>query len=496
MKTLYPTLFVPLVLVALSFFPTSGSASETRVDSTGGLTTILTDESTDLNLFLDGNPAGLVLLNTRDRVDLSGDWLYSDQEGPWGSNKQQIFTTIPRYTDDPIKYEGLMLFPDPHWAVQVLGDFLSTQGVPSTPNAGDTSTTTQYRTLIRGAYAFSFGALGLEILNTQSDVQYDPGLYWPNNIYPYVGLASGSSAQNQLLVKTGFITTFPATTSSSDPRWQVGGHLTLQPVGAVQNQALNAFYASSPAFPINNVITTGGYLGWGAELLYELPTVAKVRFSVNIVNSDADFAQTVPFTSTFFATTAKFHSVQYGSMDAQGAFKLTLPFSEEENIKLGGSIDGFFNNTNLLRAAGNIYDNEDRQQIGIRFGVGLESPKDYTMGFQWKSLNQTNGNNATNNPGTALNLTGNNYDYYQLALGGEKWVASTWAFRMGLVAELDSYIGTSYNTLTTTVDVGTGLEESFGRADFRFLLGQTMDANNSSNTVGLIGAELSATFFL
>jgi hypothetical protein len=134
--------------------------------------------------------------------------------------------------------------------------------------------------------------------------------------------------------------------------------------------------------------------------------------------------------------------------------------------------------------------------VAIRLGVGLESPKDYTMGLQWRSQNQVNAANAINNTGTSMTTTGADYDDYQIALGGEKWVSSTWAFRMGLVGEVDSYSATSYTTVTTTLDAGMGVEESFGRADFRLLLGQTMDLNSSSNTVGLIGSELSATFFL
>jgi len=85
MKTLFQTLSVPLVLVGFALLPTISPASETRVDSTGGLTTLLDDETDNLSLFLDGNPAGLVLLNTRDRLDVSGELSYLDQEGPWGS---------------------------------------------------------------------------------------------------------------------------------------------------------------------------------------------------------------------------------------------------------------------------------------------------------------------------------------------------------------------------------------------------------------------------
>src|ERR1035441_7911592 len=186
MKTLFPVLGL-LVLVVCGLSPTICPASENRVDATGGLTTLLEDETTDLDLFLDGNPAGLVLLNTRDRLDLSGEWLYSAQEGPWGAHQQQILTTIPRYTDNPIKYEGLMLFPDPHWALQVLGDYFSSQGVSITNYSADTQALTDYQQLVRTAYDFGFGAVGLEILNVENDKRDDPGLFNPN-----IGLLAGT----------------------------------------------------------------------------------------------------------------------------------------------------------------------------------------------------------------------------------------------------------------------------------------------------------------
>src|ERR1019366_384530 len=191
--------FCLLLLVGLAGKPTISYASENPVEATGGLTTIMTDETNDLSLFLDGNPAGLALLNTRSRFDLSGQWFYSDQEGPWRSNKQQTWTTIPRVSDNTIRYEGLMLFPTPNWAFQVLGDFLSTQGLPV--YLSDTNTLSQYRGLVRAAYALPFGAIGLEFLKIESDNNYDPGL-----LNAYTGLSSSSSGQNQMLIKTGIAT--------------------------------------------------------------------------------------------------------------------------------------------------------------------------------------------------------------------------------------------------------------------------------------------------
>jgi hypothetical protein len=83
-----------------------------------------------------------------------------------------------------------------------------------------------------------------------------------------------------------------------------------------------------------------------------------------------------------------------------------------------------------------------------------------------------------------------------LAFGGEKWLAVTWAFRMGLVLEEDVDGQTSQKNFSTTINAGIGLEKAFGRADIRFFLGQTSDLNDSANTVGVTGAQLATTVFL
>ncbi|HJT24022.1 MAG TPA: hypothetical protein VJ873_05565 [bacterium] len=492
MKTFSQTFLGLLLLLGwIALFPSAGRASEARVDSTGGLTTILDDETDNLDLFLDGNPAGLVLLNTRDRFDLAGEWSYSDKEGPWGSDKRQVLSTIPRSTDNPVKYEGLMLFPDPHWAVQVAGDALVNQGVPSSLYSNDTETDFQYRGILRAAYALPALSLGLEILDMESDNRFDPGLY-----NPYVGIASGSAAQNQLLLKSGFIATFPERTSPQDPRWQAGGYFEAQLGSAALDKTLDVFYNGSPSFPVRQTDSTADFTRWGAELLYELPSVAKLRLTASLVNSDDDFEQSVPAASAYFGNLPRYRSSRFQSVDVAAAFKLNLPFSDADNLKIGGSLDGFFSNQDILRVDGSVSSNNQRDQVGTSFGIGLENPKEYTMGVQWKSLSHAKAGDAVNVAGTSASLSGTDYAYYQVAFGGEKWISSTWAFRLGLVGEVDDDSATSISSLTTTINAGAGVEEVFGRVDFRLWLGQAGDLNNQANTQGLIGTQVSATIFL
>src|SRR5579871_3122011 len=384
-----------------------------------------------------------------------------------------------------------MLFPDPHWALQVTGDTLITQGVPSANYSNETETDSQYRGMVRVAYALPFGALGLEIMDTESDTAYDAGLF-----NPYVGITSGSAAQNQVFLKSGFITTFPGPTSPQDPRWQMGGHFETQVGSSDLDKNLNVAYSTPPPFTVSQTNTTSDFTDWGAELLYELPSVAKLRFTASMINSDNNFEQSVPFTSAYFGNLVHYHLAQYQAMTVGGAFKVTLPFSETENLKLGGMVNGFFFNQDILRVGGTVSSNNQREQVATAFGVGLENPKEYTMGLQWKSLSYTKASDVINIGGTTSSVSGTGNSYYQLAFGGEKWVSSTWAFRLGIVGEIDDYVDTSISALTTTIDAGTGVEEAFGRMDLRFWLGQSSDMGNQANTMGLIGAEVSTTLFL
>lgn len=477
-----------LALVGASLWSTISQASEIRVDSAGGLTTVMTDETNNLDLFLEGNPAGLVLLNTHDRLDLTTQWAYSNTLPVTQGSLQQAFSTIPRLTDaNYIRYSGFMTFPNPQWAFQAAGDFNNLSGQPA--YSYDTFRSTQYRGLVRSAYNAGPFCLGLEVLNVEFDKAYDPGLF-----NPYVAVQSGSSGDNQTILKAGLITTFPEKAPEDAPRWQAGGVFATQVGPSAQTLNANFFYNNSPSFSLQQIVTTSNYFFFGPELRFEIPNRLIIRFSYFIDNTDTDFSQNVAQTSTYFSSLTKFHSSQFQSMNATGAFRVNEPLNDKENLKIGGSLVTYFNNTDLLRPAQNVYDSQNKQQINVTLGVGLEALQDYTFGLQFKSQNYLYGNqNIPNNP--SQNNT--DYDSYQLALGGEQWLTPEFALRMGLVVEEDVYTqSVNLQTLNSSFVAGVGFKTTGFKFDAKLSLGQTFDINNSNNSTLLTGAGLSGTLFL
>ena len=213
--------------------------SETRVDSTGGMTSILTDETTDLSFFMDGNPAGLLLLDTHDRLDEAFQWGSQNGQPVEPGSYQQTFGSIPRLANDnDIHYSGWMAFPAPGWAFQAGGDFLSQSG--QTPaDTFDSLAPSQYRGILRGATNLGPLVLGLEVRNMETDAAYDQGLYSERKVsgIPYT-LQTGSSALNQTYLRGGVASAFPENRGPNDAFWQAGGIFEAQVAGG--NNAFNA----------------------------------------------------------------------------------------------------------------------------------------------------------------------------------------------------------------------------------------------------------------
>lgn len=463
-------------------------ASETRVDSAGGLTSIIDDETNNGDIFLDGNPAGLVLLKTHDRFDLSAQWDYSNSQPVGVGSSQQTFATVPRLsTDSLIRYGGLMVFTDTHWAFQVDGDYLNPQNQVANNYLADSYSTQQYRELVRAAYDSGPFCFGLEVTNVEDDDVYAPGQF-SASIYQ----SSGISSENATHIRAGIITTFPENPDPDSPLWEVGGIFETQ-IGA-DVAALDAmrFLLTPPGVNLQQNNATNQYYYFGPEVRYELPGRLILKFYSFITNDYVNRTQSSSLTSLYPALSSYVFS-QYQAMNNVGTFRLSLPLSDKENLKLGGSIIATLTNTDVLGPAENVINNDNRQQINGTFGIGLESPNDYTYGIQFSSQNYLLDQQAV----VSKILTATDYNLYQIALGGEKWLWPDLALRAGLVVEDDIYSESmNQTTLTATGTVGLGFQNPGVKLDTKFLLGQGNNLSGEYGQTTLLGAEIQGTFFL
>ena len=489
MKNFTRTSALILISGRLCLLSTPSLASEARVDSAGGLTTIMSDETTDLDLFLDGNPAGLVLLKRQDRVDLAGQWFYSNRQTAGTDSVQQTFSTTPRLSgSDPIPYEGLIVFPEPQWAFQASADYWDPQSQPV--YGFDSFSIRQYRSLLRAAYDPGPLALGLEILNVQTDKQFDQGLYDPPGLNAaYFGIDQGNSGQNQTFIRAGLIAQFPQNAPEDQARWQVGGYTAVQLSPAAERQTLDLFTTGSGPFEIVRTTTTTDNFSFVPEVLYEVPDRLILKFSCAMNDWDQDFSQDIPAGVPTLTSISNFQAMRSQSLNAIGEFRVMEPVNDKEILKIGGSLAFLSDSADQY-----FYGSQSDQRIETSLGIGLESLYDYLFGIQFRSWSYLN--NSPINSFTAGTLS-NNYDGCQLVFGGEKWLSSNWAFRLGLILQDGVYSQWSgQQDLNTSIVGGLGYESLFWKMDLKLQAGQTIDVNDTSNLSTQTGVELSGTLFL
>ncbi|HTA77404.1 MAG TPA: hypothetical protein VK791_09630 [bacterium] len=465
-------------------------ASETRVDSMGGLTSVVEDETDNLDLFLDGNPAGLVLLKTKDRFDINGQWDYANSQPSGPGSVAQSFSTISRLsTDGIIRYGGLMIFTQP-WAYQIDSDLITSQNLLASGYLAEPFNAQQYRQLVRTAFNAGPFSLGLEISNIENDQTFNTGLY-----SAAVSVQSGSAAQNQTRVRTGIITTFPDGLEDSDPRWQVGFVFETY-LGQVMNSLNNNLFYTSQ-FSLQQNTATTNYYYFGPELHYEVPGTFLIRFSSFMSNYDTGFNQTVSQTNAYFTNSTSAHSSQYQAMTNVGAFRLTLPTSDKENFKLGGSLTAYLTNNDLVGSgsAQSVYNTSNKQQIDGVLGVGFEAANDYFLGVQFKTQNYITDVESGITSTAASKST--DFDYYQAAIGGEKWLSSQFALRASVIEEWDLYTqSVNASWLDSSATIGFGWKDKGLLLDTKFLIGDWINLNDSTISTFVLNAEITGTFFL
>ena len=489
-----PVLWVISFLLLMGFgfaMPTRAGASETRVDSLGGLTTIVTDETGDLNLFLDGNPAALALLPEQNRLDLSGQWANSTFPPPDLNSgiQEKTLSTFPRTENKDIGYQGWLGFLSPRWAVQMTGDLDKPQNQPAFSEL-DQYNQADALGLFRTAVNWGPLAFGIETRDSQTDQTFAPGAFNSD-----VSVLSGTTNENRWTLKTGFVAHFVEGDSTLSPHWQLGGFFETGLAPDTQTQALSVFYPSQSPFRLQRIYNFNQESGT-LEIYYESPQSLQLRFSACSSALQTRFAQTVPSSSPDFQTLPAYALSNDEGTTLTGAAKIRIHFSDVD-LKIGAAVTCGFLTEKLFQPGGTPLETDQHQQVQTALGIGLEAPEDYLVGLQFQSQNNLGGSFNPLDAG-ADGQADPNLDTYQIALGGEKWIAPEWALRIGILNEIDEErFGARLQTLTSSVVGGVGLREDDLLLDAKLLLGEVFPLNDAASPdTSQTGFELSGTFFL
>jgi hypothetical protein len=195
----------------------------------------------------------------------------------------------------------------------------------------------------------------LEVSDTELDDAYDAGLFSST-----VGHSSGSSNENKTRIRFGLITTFPEDTDKDSPRWEVGGVFETQLGSDVTNFGGDRFFLGSPPFSLQQTTSLTQYYFCGPEVYYEIPGRLVLKFYSFVTNDYTNFTQNVSQPSGTFPNLSSFVDTQFQSMNNLGVVRLSLPLSDKENLKLGGSLVAYLYNTDIFGTLGNVNDNENR----------------------------------------------------------------------------------------------------------------------------------------
>ncbi|HET9868877.1 MAG TPA: hypothetical protein VFR02_00050 [bacterium] len=452
------------------------AASEDRVKAMGGLGLLSDDETAGLIPFLDGNPAGLGLLPSRDRLDLSGRW-----DASTDGTRPQSLSTLPVDTGKVIGYQGLMLFPSPQWAFQLAVDGTSLDSQPAFSSMDAYQRSGSFL-LGRASYRWGALALGLETQRTQDSLSFSPGLFDGG-----VTLGGGQSAQTQWIAKAGLLVDLG---EAGGPRWQVGGSFAAPLEPPRQDQTLTLRLPSQPAFTDRRLFTQdGGTVSGG--IYYEEPRALQARLLVVVDGLRTRLAQTVSDPSPQFPNEALDPLADQRSVTLSGAAKARIHFNDLD-LRLGGAVTAAWETQERFAPGGGPPSGTDRQTLlQADLEAGLEAPEDYLVGLRLGcSLDRGTipSTGPTGQPGPVQ-------DCFQAALGGEKWISPEWAARIGVLNSLGFDPGGG-QSLTSAVVGGVGFRQQDLQLDGRLTLGETFPLDHSGPTSAQTGFALAGVLFL
>jgi hypothetical protein len=389
---------------------------------------VLTDESSDINPYTLGNPAGLGLLAPQGRIELNAPF-YSTTSAS-GANGRSVLGLSPglgpgvpdfaHVTDNfnptaGYDYQGLLVMTTDGWGLQVAG------GLNGSSNA-NSSFSEQFndqssKELVRGAKIIGPLSLGAEALVTQStdtDNQPTPvtdvltntlinlgGVYSLDlgsegspaflrlgstlsfNLYPEQSLDSSSFQDGPNSIQQTYDYSNTSMVFQPSLLLDIPGTFQGGVLFEMMNETLSVSYASSDPVDYPDQLTTVD--GYASDM------IGAAFYKWKIVLSHPGDPHPLTFNQGVFLETLSFNTA---GVNPSGVTVVTHP------------------------ASGTRY----------QAGVGLERDGDFTLGFQvdgypYHVLLQYPGENPVQTY---------NYPIFHAALGGEKWVSPHWALRGGL----------------------------------------------------------------
>ncbi len=504
------TLFLLLFLFSRFCF-----GSETRVDSAGGLSLVLGDETQEICPFTLGNPAGLAILDPQNRFDAAGQWFKQNDAasnsdtrvygtlGKWfkqndagSSNGSQVYGRLNELGPDSMKYHGFILFPAKGWSVQGDGDFYHTENQPGLTVQDQNLDRT--RELFRTAYNFGPFILGGDIEAGQANLSVKPGNFYGSP------LLSGSGTSSTLAANSGFLLSFPENPRPNQNRFLLGGVFSMEVIPSKETE--NLVITSGPTNARVNLtqsFTEDTALSYGPEIYFQVPNafeaclLGRITNGSNSIQIDSSDTALVPNLPAFKLEDENAFAVV-------GAFKAASLLFKTTSLKTGLSFVYSSGNSTYYNPNQTVSSTNSVQNWRVQAGIGMEKLLDYTVGLQVET-GAISGNNTVT---TAASLPINLFSY-KISLGGERWITQQTAFRGGVIFKSDQNTGSfpyslylypvdnGQSILSTTITAGAGFKGSNVQGDLMFWFGQPYVYNspNPSDFKTQIGVQFAGTFF-
>ncbi len=466
-------------------------ASDTRVDSTGDLSLVITDESVAVNPFTLGNPAGLALLTPQTRFDAAAEWA---KDASPSDGLFHIYGSMSQFNDDVTKYHGLIAFLNPNWALQADGDTLHTEGQN---DSGDhIATNDRTRELGRMAYNFGIFTLGAEIQPEQTNLTISPYQFNVNN-----QITSGSGTNNNLEGTGGLLINLLGASNPNQDHLRIGGIAGTQlgQFDEIKNlQAFNSLLSTN--FTVTQTITTNNLLLWGPEIYFDSPGKFEAGLTGRFVTWNLGFHQDST-DATSIPNVANFNLGNENISEGTAVFKMTSPLSTGINLKTGGDFT-------IENQTENTFDSTENPNGGFNvtgwtgiLGLGVEAPQDFTLGVQ-AALSGVTGTQSNSSAVTA----NNNYFDYKISIGGERNLSKSWAFRMGVIVEDQNNTGTvdeddfyfpvhpGQEIISTTILAGIGYQDKNLSLDLGVSWDQPSVVNDPSAYGDLYRTHIAASY--